>query len=119
MRSELAVGIVALTIAIFAACQSGSGAEPRGGAVNGSRARELVAGGALLLDVRTPEEFSSAHVPGAKNIPVDDLGQATSKLDRRQPIVTYCEVGTRSARAASYLRQRGFTVHDLGSMSDW
>ncbi|MGC4069449.1 MAG: rhodanese-like domain-containing protein [Polyangiaceae bacterium] len=94
-----------------------------GASANGSRsveAKELVAKGALLLDVRTREEFASGHVPGAKNIPVQELGARLGELkETKQPVVVYCRSGGRSASAASVLRQAGYTVCDLGAMSNW
>jgi rhodanese-related sulfurtransferase len=83
-------------------------------------AKALVANGALLLDVRTREEFASGHVPGATNIPVQELGARLGELKpAKQTIVVYCRSGGRSASAASVLRQAGYTVCDLGAMSNW
>ena len=84
-------------------------------------ARNLVAEGARLLDVRSPEEFAGGHLPGAIHIPVDELQARIYELEPRDAgVVVYCRSGRRSARAAELLRTSGFdAVHDLGSMSDW
>ena len=93
----------------------------RGGDVTGSDARRLVEEGALLVDVRTPEEFAAGHLPTAVNIPVQELDRRLSELepkDRR--IVLYCRSGNRSGRAARILRSAGYSaLHDLGAMSRW
>lgn len=80
---------------------------------------QLVADGALLLDVRTPGEFADGHVQGALNVPVQVLESRIAELDPARPVVVYCRSGNRSATAARMLRDRGFTVTDVGAMSDW
>jgi NADPH-dependent 2,4-dienoyl-CoA reductase/sulfur reductase-like enzyme/rhodanese-related sulfurtransferase len=78
--------------------------------------RELVAtvawqdlrGDELLLDVRTAAEFARGSLPGAINIPVDELRARLAELDRRQPIVIYCQIGLRGYIAQRILRQNGF-----------
>lgn len=88
--------------------------------VSGTEAQRLVKQGALLLDVRTPGEFASGHVSGAKNIPVQELGSRLKELPPKgQTIVVYCQSGGRSASASSVLRQAGYEVHDLGAMRNW
>lgn len=87
--------------------------------INGAQARELVADGALLLDVRTTGEFSSGHIDGAKNIPVHELGGRLDSLSKKKPVVVYCRSGARSARAARVLEKAGYTVHDLGPLHAW
>lgn len=83
-------------------------------------AKALVKQGALLLDVRTPAEFSGGHISGAKNIPVQELPNRMSELPpTSRQIVVYCRSGGRSASASSLLRQAGYTVHDLGAMHNW
>lgn len=99
-----------------------SGSEPapsRGGRVDGARAKQLVADGATLLDVRSPGEFADEHAPGARNIPVDALRARLAELDKSKPVVTYCAVGSRSRQAAAVLRDNGFTVWDMGSLGAW
>jgi rhodanese-related sulfurtransferase len=78
--------------------------------------------GTVVLDVRTPEEFALAHVPGARNIPVQSLAQRAAELgsDKRVPVVIYCRSGARSAVATNLLRGLGFTqVTDIGPMGNW
>lgn len=83
--------------------------------------RKLVAEGARLVDVRTPEEFASGHVEGAVNIPVQELDRRLGELaPKDRAVVLYCRSGARSARAAETLKAEGFTaVHDIGPMSRW
>ncbi len=95
----------------------GAGASDR---IGSDEARELVANGAQLVDVRTPGEYGSAHIDGAVNIPVQDLDSRFAELSQNTPVVVYCRSGNRSATAASMLRANGFEeVHDLGAMSAW
>lgn len=77
-----------------------------------------------LLDVRTPGEFNSGHLVGARNVDITQPGFAEAvqaELDRARPVLVYCKVGGRSARAAQVLRQLGFTtIYDLkGGMLAW
>lgn len=84
-------------------------------------ARHLVDGGALLLDVRTEDEFAERHVHGAVNIPVQALAQRLHELPHKQhPIVVHCRSGIRSATAAGLLRKAGWaSVHDIGGFPPW
>jgi phage shock protein E len=84
-------------------------------------AHRLVAGGALLLDVRSPQEYDTSHVEGAVNIPVQDLEARMGEVGPKgRPVVVYCASGRRSGRAAQLLERAGYTsVHDLGPMSRW
>lgn len=66
--------------------------------------------GALLLDVRTPEEFAKGHLPDARNIDWNgpDFAPQTATLDKAAPVFVYCLSGARSADAARQLRAEGF-----------
>lgn len=85
------------------------------------QAHELVEAGALLLDVRTPEEFAGGHLPGAINIPVQELPQRLGEVGSApKGVVVYCAAGGRSASAAEILKRAGVTqVLNLGPMSAW
>lgn len=85
------------------------------------KAQQLVKEGALLVDVRSPQEFASGHIKGAKNIPVSEVATRLKEFgDTQKPIVVYCRSGARSARAQSTLKGAGFTqVYNLGGMNRW
>jgi len=71
--------------------------------------------GVRLIDVRTPEEFGIWHVPGAENVPLATIRQASAHWDKNTPIRLYCAVGFRSYLADRALVQRGFT--DVATLS--
>ena len=93
----------------------------KGGNVTSAEARQLVQAGARLVDVRTPGEFLAGHLPGAINIPVQQLDARMSELQPKgAALVVYCRSGHRSGNAARRLKSAGFAaVHDLGPMSRW
>jgi NADPH-dependent 2,4-dienoyl-CoA reductase/sulfur reductase-like enzyme/rhodanese-related sulfurtransferase len=68
----------------------------------------------LLLDVRTPQEFACGHIPGAVNIPVDNLRSRLAEVPKRRPIVTYCQVGQRGYLATRILLHAGRLASNLG-----
>lgn len=100
-----------------AACDAASGGAPAAE----SEAHQLVAKGALLLDVRTPSEFASGHLANAVNIPVQELDKRIGEAGPKdRPIVVYCRSGRRSAMAKSMLQKAGYAkVLDIGPMSNW
>jgi rhodanese-related sulfurtransferase len=77
----------------------------------------------LLLDVRSREEFSEGHIPGAVNIPYDELPDRLDELagHRDEEIVVYCRTGRRAKIAEATLAGAGFAnVRDLaGHMTEW
>ena len=78
--------------------------------------------GLLFVDVRTPEEYQSGHVPGAINIPRNQLSSRLAELERaRDRLVVYCERGPRAVAAAATLASAGFTGvrHLTGDMAGW
>ncbi|HEV3259774.1 MAG TPA: FAD-dependent oxidoreductase [Gemmataceae bacterium] len=68
----------------------------------------------VLVDVRTPQEFSPGHIPGAVNVPVDDLRSRLGELPRDRAIASYCQVGQRGYLAARILKQAGFQAANVG-----
>ena len=67
----------------------------------------------ILLDVRTETEFANGYLPGALNIPVDELRQRMSELDKEKLILVYCQVGLRGYIASRILSQNGFRVKNM------
>ena len=68
---------------------------------------------AVVLDVRSPEEYAAGHVPGAVNVPVTGKGSAgfdktVAAIDRERPVLVHCRSGVRSAKAVEKMRAMGF-----------
>jgi rhodanese-related sulfurtransferase len=79
--------------------------------------------GIRLLDVRTPGEYESAHIPGAYNVPLDTLGEHGDEIRAHveTPVVLVCQSGSRARRAEEALRQAGMpNLHVLdGGVNAW
>nr|WP_319487291.1 rhodanese-like domain-containing protein [uncultured Caproiciproducens sp.] len=76
----------------------------------------------LLLDVRTPEEYSETHIPGSKLVPLNQLGREISKVapDKEQEIIVYCLSGARASSACSQLSSMGYTnISNMGGIRSW
>ncbi len=91
--------------------------------VNTDEATRLFNDGALMLDVRSANEYKEGFIGDAKNVPVADLKTRMNLLpkDKAQPIVVYCATGARSASAASVLAKEGYTqvVNLTGGIHAW
>ena len=74
--------------------------------------------GAVLLDVRTPQEFSQGHLPHSKNIPLGDYTKLAHIVpDKNTPLFIYCYSGSRSRQAVKALQRMGYgAVTDLGGI---
>jgi rhodanese-related sulfurtransferase len=68
----------------------------------------------IIVDVRTPQEFAAGHIPGAVNVPVDDLRPRLGELPRGREVVAYCQVGQRGYLATRILRQAGIVASNVG-----
>ena len=106
---------------------AGCGAQPEEGTYRQITAEEAAAmmeeeSGYLILDVRTAEEFSEKHIPGAVNIPNETIGdQDIPELpDKEQLILVYCRSGNRSKQASEKLVKLGYTnIVEFGGINDW
>lgn len=74
---------------------------------------------AILLDVRTPEEYRGGHVPGSKNLPLQQIDRIKSvAVNKEAPLFVYCQSGARSRQAVSLLQRMGYVnVNNIGGMS--
>ncbi len=74
--------------------------------------------GAMLLDVRTPEEYADGHVEGSVNLPLQQIEQAAQLItEKGTPLFVYCRSGGRSAQATARLVKMGYTkVTDIGGI---
>lgn len=79
----------------------------------------LIEKGAIVVDVRTPEEFAEGHLDNAVNFPLSSLDQYVQDLDKDTPLVLYCRSGRRSGAAHQYLVKQGFTnLHNAGGFEE-
>ena len=74
---------------------------------------------AILLDVRTPEEYRGGHVPVSRNLPLQQIEKITSVAEKKEtPLFVYCQSGARSRQAVSLLQRMGYeNVNDIGGMA--
>jgi len=106
------------------ACSGGEATTPGATITAAELAARIEAGDApVVLDVRSEGEFAGGHIPGAVNIPHDQLATRIDELptDHATPIVVHCERGGRAQAATETLQAAGFTqLIDLeGDMSGW
>ena len=80
-----------------------------------SELKEKISNGAILLDVRTREEYRSGHANGSINIPLDTLSGKMKSLKKNVPIIAVCASGARSSSATSLLKNNGFEAYNGGS----
>lgn len=65
--------------------------------------------GAVLLDVRTPQEYREGHIPGSKNVPLQTLERVGETVGEKDaPLFVYCHSGARSRQAVDALRRMGY-----------
>lgn len=75
---------------------------------------------AWLLDVREDDEWAAGYAPGARHIPLGELGARVAEIPQDETIYVICRSGGRSVRAARALAGAGFkTVNVAGGMQDW
>jgi len=78
--------------------------------------KELVQNGAVIVDVRSVQEFKSGHVKNAINIPLEQVKQRIAELKKmNQPIITVCRSGARSSMAKQWIAGAGITVFNGGA----
>jgi phage shock protein E len=135
-RPRLTAGmkrIAYVLLAALAACRAAPAAKsapaaassaapaPAATVVDGRGARQLVAAGVKVVDVRTPEEFARGHVPGAVNVPYDQMADRAQELGSPStPLLLYCHSGRRSGIAIETLREKGFTrLYDMKTYDAW
>lgn len=75
----------------------------------------------VVIDVRTPEEYAAGHVPGALNIPFDQIAGRISEVDAPHGVALYCMVGPRARKGETALLGAGYTsvLHLEGGLAAW
>ena len=75
---------------------------------NSRSIEELLADGAVIVDVRSKAEYAGGHLKNSINIPLDVLGQNLNKIKKNKPVITCCASGMRSGSARGILKSNGF-----------
>jgi rhodanese-related sulfurtransferase len=84
----------------------------------GTSYKELLANGAIIIDVRTGSEYDSGHIAISKNIPLDRIASRIEDLKRQnKPIICVCASGMRSGMAKKMLQRSGITAYNGGNWS--
>lgn len=105
-------------------CLVGCSSSSDNGLISYMDAKEqIINHGAILVDVRTLDEYNSNHIDGAILLTLDSINEDTA-LDvienKDTPIIVYCQSGNRSSQAVTLLEDLGYTeVYDLGSINNW
>jgi rhodanese-related sulfurtransferase len=112
----LILAIVTAAWELYSRAQNATG-------VSNNEAIALHNRGALVLDVRSAEEFASGHIVNARNITLESLPDSLDSIKkyREKPVIVYCEAGSRSAQAVKLLKTQGYTtVFNLsGGLAGW
>jgi len=82
--------------------------------ISRDEARELIAEGAQVVDVRAEHEWGAGHIAGATHLPLDELPRRTAEIDRERPVILYCRGGNRSTMATAALAEDGYDAAKLG-----
>lgn len=83
---------------------------------------KIINNGAILVDVRTEDEYNSNHIRGAVLLTLDtiDENSVLNVVENKDtPLIVYCQSGNRSSQALSKLKDLGYEVYDLGSINNW
>ena len=111
--SWLIVGVGFAGAALMYALRAG------GSKMSSTQIQAQLAAGAVVLDVRTPEEVAAGAYPGALTIPVQQLAARIKEVPTGKPVVVYCAAGARAGTAAEMLRAAGHAeVYNAGGLKD-
>lgn len=85
------------------------------GGGNKQNIRQMISEGAVVIDVRSPQEFKMGNYKGSKNIPLDRIESEAKKIKAmNKPVVVCCASGMRSGQAKSILQRHGVQVENGG-----
>ncbi|WP_246625441.1 rhodanese-like domain-containing protein [Edaphocola aurantiacus] len=80
---------------------------------------QLIERGAVILDVRTPQEYATGHIEGSVNISLGTIRERYTELDTAKTYITVCSHGLRSVKVQQLLEERGFKhVYNGGAWAD-
>ena len=105
-----------LSLFLFTACTDSN----PNGYINKKEAISLLQNNAVLVDVRTIDEYVEGHIEGAVSIPLNELTKIENLYEKDKTIIVYCQSGNRSHTAYQKLKEMNYEkVYDLGSIQNW
>ena len=124
MRIVVAGFLVVISVALFVSLQCTAKATAQSSVAASPYLIERVANNEwLLIDVRSPQEFADGHIPGAVNMPHENINDYLSELEnhKNKPIIIYCRSGRRAKLAMKVLEEADFSevMHLEGDMLGW
>jgi len=85
-----------------------------------ARAAALIEAGTTLIDVRRPYEYEGGHIPGARNLEMNELTAHAAEIPKDRAVLFTCRSGNRSSMAADAFREGGWDAHNLaGGLEGW
>lgn len=117
MKKVILIITFLILIGLFVSCSLSSSKN----IASVAQSHEAIDAGALVIDVRTPEEFQSGHLDGALNIPHSEIESRISEISssKDKTVVVYCRSGGRAGIAQAALVKNGFTkVINAGGYGD-
>ena len=113
-----------LSIMLLSSCSATGGSANSYRQISMNEAVEMMKkeSGYIILDVRRPDEYAEGHIPGAINVPNEEIGTAEipELPDKAQLILVYCRSGRRSKEAAGKLAKLGYTnIVEFGGILDY
>lgn len=86
---------------------------------NSASLKPIMDKGAVIIDVRTVTEFQQGHIPGSRNIPLNEISKKIEQIRKwNKPVITVCQSGTRSASAKTFLATAGIEAYNGGAWSN-
>lgn len=123
IAGSIIVAFCALAISLFALPQKHSPVAPGARETTAKRLHSMLDHNerVMVIDVRTPEEYARGHIPEAINIPINELPQKLKELhiSKQTTIVTMCDHGGRSSRAALELQRMGYKTTSFCQIDSW
>ena len=108
---------------VAVSCNVENQKEPLNGSLSPAEFKQKLSTNVVLLDVRTPGEYSSGFIEGAVNLDFKsaDFSQRLDSLDKARTYLLYCAAGARSDKAAAMMREKGFRAvsHLEGGLDAW
>jgi rhodanese-related sulfurtransferase len=121
MKSVAIVTTVLLVSANVAVAQQHAAVDASARQISAEQLQKTLGKNSMVIDVRSPQEFARGHIPGAVNIPLDELAGKLEemKISKNITLVTTCEHGGRSSRAAVQLQKLGYRTASFCTLDSW